>query len=518
MDKTLTHTSRYKVGAFVVDLNAAQVIAPDGCAHQLKEKALKTLMVFLQEPDKYFSNEQLIEEVYASVSIGTSTVAQNIKQLRVAFNDSDKSIFINRHKVGYRLTLPVSEYLHEPQQKKQTARKHSAGFSFRLLAMLCVIGSIYALGWYLAGRQPLVESPVEQLPLTYLKGQEYFPSLSMDKRWLLFSHRKNSTNWSLYARQMQTGQLMSLLESSKYSYKHGQVTRSGEQILLTRLSSGQCEFVKGQFDRKSVQLNNLVPIRNCHVSSEGARIIEGHSPDHYIFSNGETIDTPFSLYSFSAVTQQSERLTAPPVTGRGDYYMALSPDHTSLAFLRNTQQYVTEIRLFDLNKRNDVLLDHVDTTLFTVNWSHDGKSLIYKNAANQIVALDLQSYQKTVLKEARFPLYAPFALDSSSQRIGVIAGSLTDRDIVSHNLESQGRQVLLESSYSETLPIFSPKNNRLAWVSNRSGIFQLWLKESDQVERALTRIERSGRFTSLDFSPDGEKIGGTFEGQCLFTI
>lgn len=508
MDNVTRSPERYQVGDFVVDINASQVISPHGQVRHLKEKALKTLLVLIQEPNKFFSNEELIEKVYESVAIGTSTIAQNIKQLRECFGDADKSIFENRLKVGYRLTLNVSQV--ELAAAEGLHSHNRTNFQWMLILGILLVAVLSGLRFN--EQQPLFTSVIEQQPLTYLKGQEYFPSLSFDQQWLLFSHRHKSDDWSLYVRQMQQGQLTPLLSNEGYSYKHGQMSRDGKNILFTRLSPGKCEFVSGQFDIRRTQLSALNIIQNCHVSSEGARIIEGHLPEHFIFSNGQAIDAPFSLFSYSTVTQQTEQLTAPPTTGRGDYFMALSPDRSALVFLRSTQRYVTEIRLFDFNKRNDTLVDRVNTTLFSVSWSTDGRALIYKNEANQILALNLLSRKKEILKDARFPIYAPFVLDSN-RRIGVIAGSLTNRDIVSYDLQSQERQVLVESSYSDTLPVYSPSGSRLAWISNRTGIFQLWLKESDNKERMLTQNVKNGRFTSVDFSPDGNKLGGTFGGQ-----
>ncbi|TQV89384.1 winged helix-turn-helix domain-containing protein [Aliikangiella coralliicola] len=522
--KPQQYPNRYQVGDFIVDVNAANVTNREsGQKCQLKEKALKTLLVFLEEPDKYFSNEILIERVYDNVSVGTSTVAQNIKQLRDAFDDKDKSIFKNRLKVGYRLTLEVSEYdapvLDEPVSATSVVDSPEVSpqqFQWNsVLAVLFVV--IVGIVWFQMSKESEVNSAADplltQTPLTASKGQEYFPSLSHDGQWLLFSHRYQSRGWALRIKNMQTGRSEELLSGADYSYKHGQMTRDGQRILFTRLSSGKCELMEGHFDNATIQLTKIRTLYSCSANAEGARIVEGHHADQYIFSNGPAVDAPYSLFVFSTVTGRTEQITAPPTTGHGDYFMSLSPDRSKLAFLRNTQKYVTEIRIFDLEKRNDILLEKVNNTLFTVNWSWSGDSLIYKNKLNQVVSLDMNSRQNNVIKQARGPIYAPFALDGSNERIGLIGGSLVDHDIVYRDFESQDEKTLLDSSFSDTLVVYSPNKNRLAWVSNRSGLYQLWLKVGDEVENVITAIQSNGRFTSLDFSADGEKLGGTFEGR-----
>lgn len=517
MNKNNNRNNQIRIGEFIVDINAALVVTSDGEKRTLQEKALNTLQVLLEEPGKYFTNDELIESVYNGVSVSTSTIAQNIKQLRIAFDDNNKMLFENRPKVGYRLTESVS-ILQNTELKNANLDSADAPIetksrvSWLVLALFTIllVGVVSLI--QLTNGSKLI-GDYSQRPLSHSKGQEYFPSLSHDGSWLVYSHRHGTNKWSLRVRNMNTDRMSTLLSDSKYSYKHGQITRDGHRVLLTRLSDGNCELVEGQFDSVAIKVTNLRRLQSCDVSAEGARIIEASHADHYIYSNGPSIDAPFSLYTYSTVTGRSEQLTAPPATGRGDYFMRLSPDRSQIVILRNIERYVTEIRLFDLDKRDNVLIDRVNTTLFSVNWSFDGQALIYKNSSNQVILQDWRTRQKEVVKQARFPIYAPFPTNASNSRIGVISGSLIDRDIISFDLDTLRNTSLLDSSYSDTLPIYSPSTNRLAWISNRSGLFQLWLKDGSKAERVLTNIERVGRFTSLDFSVDGQKIGGTFEGR-----
>lgn len=523
MNKNNNRDNRYQVGDFIVDINAALVETSNGEKRTLQEKALNTLQVFIEEPGKYFTNDELIDIVYNGVSVSTSTIAQNIKQLRIVFDDTNKELFENRPKVGYRLTQSVSKLQNSKSNrlKLDSANKHPRTKTFKTskkLGSLLIFGVlttllVFSVSWFYPNNKSIFIDDYSQRPLSHSKGQEYFPSLSDDGTWLAYSHRHDSDKWSLRVRNMNTDQVSTLLSDSKYSYKHGQITRDGQRVLLTRLSEGNCELVEGQFDQVTVKVTNLRRLHSCDVSAEGARIIEASHADQYIYSNGSAIDAPFSLYTYSTVTGRTEQLTAPPATGRGDYFMRLSPDRSQIVLLRNIERYVTEIRLLDLDKRDNVLLERVNTTLFSVNWSFAGDALIYKNASNQVIAQNLSTREKEIVKQARFPIYAPFPTNASNSRIGVISGSLVDRDIVSLELDSLTNTSMLDSSFSDTLPIYAPRTNRLAWISNRSGLFQLWLKDGNQTERVLTNIERVGRFTSLDFSVDGQKIGGTFEGR-----
>ncbi|PWK52836.1 winged helix-turn-helix domain-containing protein [Pleionea mediterranea] len=509
MSIELNNKLKYKVGSFTIDVRSSIVISPDGKTHELTSKVLKTLLAFLKHPGEYLTNDQISDLVYSDVSITDGTIVYNVRQLRKVFGDKDKTIFENRNKVGYRLTLPVSIDSSTPKKPKSV----NSSVIWAGIGTLIVLVTLYTfLKPARVNNTPLYDHASTE-PLTYYKGQEYFPSLSDNKEWMIFSYRENSSNWSLYIRQMSSGDVTPLLNDPNFSYKHGSVKKDGKHILFTRLSDGRCELMEGRFEPSSVSVTDIVVIKSCHVSAEGARIIEGIHEQQYIYSNSPAIDQPFSLFSYSNLTGLSERITAPPITGRGDYFMSVSPDKTKLAILRNTQRYKVEVRILDLGTRDNTLVDTVETTIFTVNWSKDGKKLYFKDNSNQIVQLDLITKQRTPVKSPTTPVYAPILIDEDNSRFAVISGSLIDRDITSHNLETKEEKILVDSSFSDSVPVYSQKTQHIAWVSNKTGVFQVWLRAPGEEPHLVTKLQKNGRFTSLDFSTDGLKLGGTFDGR-----
>lgn len=85
-------------------------------------------------------------------------------------------------------------------------------------------------------------------------------------------------------------------------------------------------------------------------------------------------------------------------------------------------------------------------------------------------------------------------------------------DLVEIPLDGTATRALLATSRTEREPVWSPTNSEYAFVSNRNGLEEIWLRSADGTwERPLARpgdITRDSvaAISSISFSPDGRRI------------
>jgi hypothetical protein len=178
--------------------------------------------------------------------------------------------------------------------------------------------------------------------------------------------------------------------------------------------------------------------------------------------------------------------------------------------LRNKNLSSTEIWIYDTKSRETRLVDTIDLILFSVKWGRDQRSIVYQNQFNQIVSLDINKNVKTVLFESEIPFDTPVPFDSG---MAFRTGATKNRDLEKINLVEGTRELYESSSYRDTLPAISPQGNKVAWVSNRSGLYQVWYKEEDGIPHQITHIKNQIQFEGLTFNIDGTKLGGTASGR-----
>jgi DNA-binding winged helix-turn-helix (wHTH) protein len=109
MSTTQHEISAYKFGPFRLDLQRYLLIR-DGEPIQLSPKALKTLLVLIQNRDRVVSKDELLKSIWPDAHVEESNLAQNIFVIRkvLAEGTSDRYI-LTIPANGYRFVAQVEE-------------------------------------------------------------------------------------------------------------------------------------------------------------------------------------------------------------------------------------------------------------------------------------------------------------------------------------------------------------------------------------------------------------------------
>ncbi|MCW9017256.1 MAG: hypothetical protein OQJ89_09840, partial [Kangiellaceae bacterium] len=349
-------------------------------------------------------------------------------------------------------------------------------------------------------------------PLTHLDGIEFYPMASPDGRWIVFNYReKGSRIWQVYLKDLRTEELIPLT-TGRYSDKYPKWSANGKQITFTRFGTEQCQFMIAELDVEKRKLQNFSELKTCNPKSLSAQAVLWNDNKGMYYVEEQEYASPLLVYSYSFDSKYNWQVTSPSPTSKGDYFVQLSHSGLQLAVLRSKNNFATEIWIYQTDNWENKLVDTVNTPLFRVNWSADDKSLIYKNDRNQIVKTRITDRTKELLAEVPLPFYSPIILNQTEESLAIVLGTISSAQVVKSDLKTNSQSVLVRSAFQERLAATSKDGKQIAWVSNRTGLPQIWSKQENGVERKLTDLKKFSRFSSLSYSPDGKMLGGVVDG------
>jgi Tol biopolymer transport system component/predicted Ser/Thr protein kinase len=235
------------------------------------------------------------------------------------------------------------------------------------------------------------------------------------------------------------------------------------------------------------------------------------------------VDHPSSqvpgLWLVSAVTGERRQLTrgaeGPFV---GDFGPAVAPDGRSLAFVRETANNSCDLYLLTIG--GDLRPRGVPRRLTTNNevilglaWTADSRELIYASGAPG----DVNLFRISAFGSARPRRLTEqheihnLTISRRTNRL-VFVQSRRELDIYRLELSSERQEFhrsipLIASSRLDRMPRYSPDGKNIAFVSLRSGNWQLWMSDSEGANPVQMTSFTRGEVRAPSWSADGRQIG-----------
>jgi len=208
------------------------------------------------------------------------------------------------------------------------------------------------------------------------------------------------------------------------------------------------------------------------------------------------------------------RLSDPP-PGAIDSYPRFSPTGNRLAFFREGVNGA-ELIVVNIKGKNSKILLTAEGCCHGLDWLPDGRTLI----VSRLTGGHHRLWTVDTVNKVWSPV--PGILDATNPVVDAQSGIIsfnrtrTDRTIWRKVIDSplQEFTIFVDSPRSDHSATISPDGKHLAFVSNRTGEDQLWLKQlPDGKEEVITRF-RSLILSSPKWSPDGERlIVGVFNAE-----
>ncbi|MCG6926366.1 MAG: protein kinase [Acidobacteria bacterium] len=364
-------------------------------------------------------------------------------------------------------------------------------------------------------RKPPPPAPLSVVPLTSFPGDEVQPALSPDGTHVAF-RRELEEGGHLYVKVVDGGGEPVPLTQGGVDDSWPAWSPDGTRVAFLR--------------RRSTDELDLLEIAAVGGPTRRLGVVRGsgqglsYSPDGEFIAvpHRESHTYPDGIFLVSTRGDGMRRLTSPPVARGGridDIMPSFSPDGRSVAFLRQRglSGGVADVYTVPLEGGAPVLVLPTPGMMAGLDWSRDGASLVLSIGMTwewrHLERVQRGGGGRTEIGEAQRaaqPSVARrrnrlvFVRDFDDENIWVIGGPMAK--------ESRAPRLLAASTWADLAPEVSPDGQRVAFVSGRSGTWEIWTQSLDGSDpRQITRV---GHAIFPRWSPDGVRIafnscGGT---------
>jgi Tol biopolymer transport system component len=387
---------------------------------------------------------------------------------------------------------------------------------------LVVVAGVALLGLstiaWLAGARRSSLSASRLVPLTTYRGIEGPPSLSPDGNQVTFER-----DGDIFVKQVDSEALVQLTSTALPEHAPAW-SPDGRQIAFTRAVEGIFVISPlGGGERKVADTRAPLLLKTIAWTPDARSLIVSEM----------TSPICASLFVISIATGQKTRLTSPPEPSIGDGWPAVSPDGSTVAFARYSQDTSANIYLVPVSGGEPRQVTADKASIFGLAWAADtelvfssdrgGSSRLWrvsaKPSSNPAVAeLDITG------EDARFPSLSRPAIAMPTrlayqrlvENVDIRRAEVVGEETPHHTLKPS--QPFIASTTSEDHPRYSPDGTKIAFVSRRSGTQEIWVCASDASNPVRLTSMGGPIVIGPQWSPDARRIaffattgpGGTY--------
>lgn len=543
---------RYRLADRIIDPSQCTIIK-DGSLLKVELRAMQVLLCLTKHAGEPVSRDMLLEEVWSGGEVSDNAINRIIGLLRNQLGDNAKSpSFIKTlPKVGYVLIAEITLVKEVTKEEKFTEEviagshiderdaKERGSVKRKLFSVLYEHSSKFILvfislvslsAWSVFQYFILYQSEVRPLRtvelkrLTYLDGQEFSPTLSADAKYLAFSHRElGEKNWKVGIKSLEAGTINYLkgLEDSQ-----GYPAFSPDGTSLAYLSFNQVGGCKiNVVDLDNGEFGNIKTITTCKSKMQATSIAwKPSGKSLFYIDEDHNLDyiSEKKVFSVSLNGSNKQQISQPYSIGRGDYALSLSPNGRFLAVIRNVGWYNAQVMLLSLETGDWENLFTIDFLPHTVAWSRNSDSLIYRGGSGNLTQYDVDTKEHVQLTQIMQPIISPVSNhkgeivavmgDFYNSEIWRLENPFKEDDIILGENEEghlDSRTIrFIYSNRKDRNGIVNKSGKEMIFISERTGLPQLWFRNSSDDEVQLTYFGQLSFIRDISLSSDGNEILG----------
>jgi len=492
-----------RFGVFELDLHS-QELRRRGLKVKLSAQPFQVLALLLEHPGNLVTREELRQKLWPSDTFVDFDHGLNaaVRRLRDALGDSaqNPSFIETVARLGYRF-IGSTEMSSGPDRPIQRARWSLAWRTVAVAVMACILVAITHK--WLGTTSQITQMSLS--PLVTYPGLAFSSSLSPSGQQVVFSWNGGSgTAFGLYEKVIGSEQSVRLTNAPAAIDFNPVWSPDGREIAFARIMNGNTGIYKisalGGPERKVL----ATAWRDAGI--DGAFWAPGRldwSPDGntIVFSDRTPGDRPAALFLLSLATMQTRRLTSAQFE-EGDINPRFSPDGQTVAFVRDTTGGES-VYVVPSSGGRERLVSSEPGSKVGLDWTSDGRNLVFGGGSlwkvpivggpPERLPLGQDGYQPSIRGNRIAHTQATWNDSIWRRRLGPTNGS-------------EGAQRFITSTRIDAGPQFSPDGSKIVYQSNRSGVFQIWLCNSDGTSaRQLTNLNAAWTGTPR-WSPDGRFI------------
>lgn len=481
------------------------------------------LNFFLLNPGRLISKEELLKEVWQMTSVTDGRVARVISILRDVLGDDVKAprYIETIPKRGYRFIAKVTEQeqlIAQPSDSQDeplsaSERKLNRIWWAGLTVATVVLGVLAS--WLLWPADSVVEEQapfVNWSPVSSLDGFEYYPAISPDKNFLVYSYRKSKNHPNvLMLQNLQSHQTQQLTQSDADDYG-ASFRPDGKAVAYQRLKYREsCEIRLLTFiGEPGYSATEDKLLTSCGAGSTSTRISWAPDGKSLLFSSDENSKQRMAIFSLDIASGNKTQLVLPSNSGMGDFTARYSHSGDKIAFLRDVASNSVQIWLMDLNSRETSLLLHLKHSYpGDIAWSHNDEQIYYPARKWNIESVNLRTAKQTTVALTNNQA-SEILLGSAGELYGTVGryGNYYIKKFnnpITNPVPSE--EIVFKSNRSERTVEANPTlGGPTAAVSMRTGLPQIWLFYPDGKQQMISQFENSVVISDMEFSEDGKQL------------
>ena len=404
----------------------------------------------------------------------------------------------SRDNAAPRVALPVQQ---------QTRRVRNAWRPKTAVGTLVLVAAVMgvALAWRAFFRP--ANDPARVYPLAAYPGVEGPPALSPDGNLVAFAWSGGAEGGlnDIYVKAVESEALRQLTQTPEEETSPAW-SPDGRSIAFVR--EGHGVFTISQLGGTERQ----VSVSGTHVAWAG-------DSKSILIRDGERNAGPFGIYQVFLENLERRRLTQGPV-GDGDYRFEVSPDGSTLAFIRYEKRGIADLYVVPMAGGDPRRLSNWSSSIHGLSWTPDSRGIVYdvdEPTASRLWRIRVNgegpgrgSPVPDIPMDARNPSIsrtrpgapARLAFQTITRDVDLRLMDL-DARLVNDALESQP---FSSSTRIEGSARFSADGSRVAFVSFRSGAEEIWVAGRDGSGlQQVTSLGAAG-ISVGGWSPDGSQI------------
>ncbi|GAA6206418.1 winged helix-turn-helix domain-containing protein [Thalassotalea sp. SU-HH00458] len=495
----------YAFGSIVVDTEQI-IVTKQGEPLEFEPRVFELLVFFCQHPLEAIPREILVNEVWDGRIVSDAAVNRAVGELRKLIEDQpSKPQWIKTvSKVGYRLTVKPRLIGSFENDSKNVKPKLKITQSLKLLSLksIWIVSSVLLMAIFILifndAKKTAYVKIVDRQPVTSTMGSAFNPFYASTTKTLYYLHRsEQSTHAQVYFQQ--NNMTAQRLSQDNFYYTDVIAANDGN-IYATRLNNLEeraCEIVF--FDKKSQQFHRLIECGKRVFTP----IVHDQRKNRLIYRFRNSISEPYALYSYQLDTGRKTQLTHPAQSGNnlGDYLFALSKDSLTLAVVEYDADGTDRLKLLDLADNKIQTNVPFINNVYGLLWQGNHQLLTSNHTGLYLYDVKNIAFE-TVEKSDQF---GRLMQDDNNQKIFSERGQSTV-NIFKYSINKAQPQALTQSSGISHRAKFANQSNSFAFVSDRTGLLSIYLKQDEQFPYAIEFEDTIEYVSAMSWSADDEKL------------